>query len=135
MRGNQIHKIILSFAALVWLGNGLGCKVMNLVPKHQEIVERVLGIADGRTLTILIGVSEILMAVWIVSRLFSRVNVAVQVSIVLLMNIIEQVMAGDLLLWGRFNFVFAMIFCGLIIYNEVVIKRKIDSSIIKTGHV
>jgi len=38
------------------------------VTRHKEIVARILGNDYSRFLTILIGLSEILMAVWILSR-------------------------------------------------------------------
>lgn len=120
-----LYRFILYLAAAVWLINGLFCKVLNQVPRHQEIVEVVLSIQDGRILTILIGVSEIAMAIWIVSRLFSRLNVLVQIGIVLTMNVIEQLLAGEYLMWGKFNFIFALVFCVLLAFNEFIIKKKI----------
>ena len=42
------------------------------------------------------------------------------------MNILEFILAPDLLLFGRMNIVFAAIFIGLIYVNEfIVVKRKI----------
>ncbi|WP_420459075.1 hypothetical protein [Neolewinella sp.] len=38
--------------ALIWLTNGLYCKVLNLVPRHQEIVAAILGPAHARELTV-----------------------------------------------------------------------------------
>jgi len=37
--------------AIIWLLNGLFCKVLNLVPRHQEIVARILGSTHSRALT------------------------------------------------------------------------------------
>ena len=43
------------FIATVWIANGLFCKVLNLVPRHQEIVARMLGDDQARSWTLLIG--------------------------------------------------------------------------------
>ena len=47
------------FIAAVWLINGLFCKVLNLVPRHEAIVSRILHTNNARLLTILIGLAEI----------------------------------------------------------------------------
>ena len=129
MKSETAYRLITYFAAVVWFVNGLICKVLNQVPRHQEIVESILSIEHGKILTIAIGISEILMAVWILSKLFPRLNVIVQAGIIMLMNVIEQVLAGELLLWGKFNFIFALAFSLLILYNEFVIKKKVHQSL------
>jgi uncharacterized membrane protein YphA (DoxX/SURF4 family) len=120
-----IHKILTILIALVWLANGLLCKVLNLVPRHQQIVGRILGETHAGLLTKLIGVSEILMAVWIISGIKSRLNAMAQMIIIGLMNCIEFVLAPDLLLWGKANSVFAFIFIALIYYNEFKLRKKL----------
>jgi hypothetical protein len=60
------------FICLVWFANGFFCKVLNLVPRHQEIVAGILGGQYSWLFTKAIGVSEILMVVWILSRIKSR---------------------------------------------------------------
>ena len=79
------------FIAAVWLANGLFCKVLNLVPRHQKIVERILGNGNARLLTIAIGVSEIAMAVWILSGIMTRLNAITQIVIIAVMNALEFV--------------------------------------------
>jgi hypothetical protein len=63
----KTYQILTYFITTVWLINGLFCKVLNLVPRHEEIVGRVLGNLHSQILTIPIGVSEIIMAIWILS--------------------------------------------------------------------
>lgn len=121
---NLINKLITYCIALVWLINGLYCKVLGLVPRHEEIVTRILGDAISGPLTILIGVSEIVMAIWIISRYKSKLNAITQIAIILLMNILEFLLVPDLLLWGGFNFLFAILFVLLIYYNEFVLYSK-----------
>ncbi len=59
MQKNIIQNIFKYSIAIVWIANGLFCKVLNLVPRHEQIVARVLGTEFSRPLTILIGISEI----------------------------------------------------------------------------
>ena len=116
--GATRQKLLSYLIAAVWLGNGLFCKVLNLVPRHQEIVARILGNADARGFTLLIGVSETGMAVWILVGIWSRLNAITQIVIIAAMNALEYFLAPDLLLWGRGNAVFAFLFILLIYFNE-----------------
>lgn len=116
------NKVVTSFIACVWLVNGLFCKVLNLVPRHQEIVGRILSPEHAGFLTKAIGFSEIAMAVWILSGFKPRLNAITQIVIIAIMNIIEFVMVPDLLLWGRWNIVFASLFILLIYYHAFHFK-------------
>jgi uncharacterized membrane protein YphA (DoxX/SURF4 family) len=120
----QIHRTLTYCIAAVWIANGLFCKVLNLVPRHQEIVTRILGNAYSKPITILIGFSEIIMAIWIISGYKSKVSAIVQIVIVAAMNIIEFLFASDLLLWGKLNSVFASIFLLLVYVNEFYLNKK-----------
>ena len=122
-------KLLTWLIASVWLINGLFCKVLNLVPRHQEIVGSILGIEFAQPLTILIGISEICMAIWFLSGIKSRFNAIAQISIVGLMNILEFILVPDLLLWGRFNILFAIMFMGLVYYYEFVLSPQIKQRI------
>ena len=114
----SLHKILNYFIAAVWLINGLFCKVLNFVPRHEEIVRRILGDEYSFFLTKAIGAAEICMAIWILSRIMPRLNAMTQMFIVGLMNIIEFFFVSDLLLWGKANIVFASIFIWLVYFNE-----------------
>lgn len=109
---------------MVWLVNGLLCKVFNLVPRHEQIVGRILGHEYAKPLTILIGLSEIAMAIWVLTRFKSRLNAIIQMVLVTSMNILEFILAPDLLLWGRLNILFAFMFIGLVYYNEFILKEN-----------
>ncbi len=104
--------------------NGLFCKVLNLVPRHQEIVGRILGTEHSRVLTILIGLSEIAMTIWILSRIKHRLNAITQIIIIATMNTMELLLVPDLLLWGKLNSIFAFLFILLIYYNEFVLNTN-----------
>lgn len=110
--------------AVVWIANGLFCKVLNLVPRHQEIVARIIGNAHAGVLTKAIGFSEMVMAVWIVSGIRTKLNAITQVVVIATMNSLEFMLAPDLLLWGRFNALFAFLFILLILYNEFYFQNK-----------
>lgn len=102
------------FIALIWLVNGLYCKVLGLVPRHREIVARILGERFSGGITVLIGVAEILMAVWVLSGIKRRLCAVFQIGVVLMMNLMETFLVPDLLLWGRLNLLFACFFCLLV---------------------
>lgn len=102
---------------LVWLVNGLLCKVLNLVPRHEAIVSRILGDAYATEITKLIGLSEIGMAVWVWSGLFRKVNAWLQIALVGTMNVLETWLTPDLLLWGPWNLVFALAFIGVVAWT------------------
>jgi hypothetical protein len=99
--------------------------VLNVVPRHQEIVARILGEENARPFTLLIGTAEIAMAIWMLSRIYSKLNAVVQIILIACMNIMEFVLAPDLLLWGRANAFFAFLFILLIFYNEYHFNRKL----------
>jgi hypothetical protein len=117
------HRLITYLIALVWFINGLFCKVLNLVPRHESIVARILGSDYSTLLTKLIGGSEILMSIWVVSRIAPRLSAVAQIALVATMNTIEFLLAPDLLLWGRFNALFAFLFILLVFLNEFVFRK------------
>lgn len=119
-----MNKIRRYCIAIVWLVNGIYCKVLNGVPRHQAIVAGILGEEHAPLLTKLIGVAETGMAIWIVSRYRARLNVITQVAVIAAMNIMEFILVPDLLLWGRFNLLFAFLFILYILYNEFFLNPK-----------
>ncbi len=121
------YRISTLLIAAVWLVNGLFCKTLQLVPRHKQIVQEILNI-DAKTatiLTIVIGILEVLMFIWILSRFATKINALVQIVIVATMNILEFVFVPDLLLWGKFNAVFALLFAALVYFNEFVWHKKL----------
>ncbi len=114
----NIDRIPTLLIAAVWFVNGLICKVLGLVPRHREIVGRILGEEHADVIVVLIGVAEVGMAVWVLSGIARRVNVVVQILVIASMNVLEFFLAPDLLLWGRMNSVFAFLFILLICYWE-----------------
>jgi hypothetical protein len=120
------HKILTIFITLIWLINGLVCKVFHLVPRHFQIVERILGTPYAKGTTILIGISEVVMAIWIFSGFKSKINAITQILVIAAMNVLEFILAPDLLLWGPFNALFALILIMAIYYNEFVLNKALN---------
>lgn len=129
MTDEKKHKVLTYFIATVWIANGLFCKVLNLVPRHEEIVARILGNDYSRPLTLLIGLAETAMAIWVLTKLKSKINAITQMAIVATMNLIEFITVPDLLLWGKLNIIFAFLFIGLVYYNEFVLNKNPNSRI------
>ncbi|AHJ97021.1 hypothetical protein Hsw_1426 [Hymenobacter swuensis DY53] len=92
------------------------CKVLHLVPRHEAIVARMLGPAYASPLTKLIGLAEIGMALWVLSGRYLRLSVAVQIALVLTMNVLGFLLAPDLLLWHHYNLLFAGLFTLVLYY-------------------
>lgn len=124
MKRAAIHKVLTIFISLVWLINGLYAKVLGFVPRHQEIVARILGNDVSFLAVKVIGVLEICMFVWVISRKFSRLAAVMQIVIVLTMNILEFILVPDLLLFGRMNIIIALVFVSVVYVNEFIIKPK-----------
>lgn len=104
--------------AAVWIGFGLFCKVLDLVPRHAEIVARILGTPYSDLITRGIGVLEATIGVWVLVGRQKRLTAIAQMTLVGTMNLLEAALAPDLLMWGPFNAVFALAFMGLIYVNE-----------------
>jgi hypothetical protein len=100
--------------------------VLNFVPRHEQIVATILGNDYSRVLTVLIGVSEVIMAIWILSKLKSRLNAIIQIVIIGIMNILEIIFVPDLLLWGKLNILFAFVFILVLYFNEFHLKKKLN---------
>ena len=129
MTKQNLSNLITYFIATVWFINGLFCKVLNFVPRHQEIVGQILGSKYSRELTLFIGFSEILLALWIISGYRKRLNVISQMILIATMNVLEFILVPDFLLWGKLNSVFALSFILLIYFNEFHLRSKILKTI------
>ena len=125
MQRKFVHKLLTFCIVIIWIINGLFCKVLNLVPRHQQIVAKILANEHARLLTVLIGFSEIFMAIWILSGIKSKLNAIAQIIIIAVMNTLEFILVPDLLLWGKANAIFAFILTGVIFCNEFYLNNKL----------
>ncbi len=119
-----MKKILNICIAIVWLVNGLYCKILGGVPRHEEIVALILGPRYAFEFTKIIGFLEVLMCIWILSRFKSRTCAIIQIAVILLMNVIEFINAPQLLLFGKMNLFFAVLFSILIYITEFRLKSE-----------
>jgi hypothetical protein len=124
-----IHNLLNYCISIIWIVNGLFCKVLNLVPRHQQIVSKILQTEHSRLFTIAIGISEIFMAIWILSGIRSRLNAWVQILIIAIMNTLEFILVPDLLLWGKANAIFALLLILIVFVNEFYLNKKFSPTI------
>ncbi|GAB3225865.1 hypothetical protein GCM10027346_07540 [Hymenobacter seoulensis] len=116
-----LQRVLRYSIAAVWLANGLLCKLLHLVPRHEAIVARILGPTYAAPLTHFIGLAEIGVALWVLSRRWVRLNAGLQIAVVATMNIMEFFLAPELLLWHQFNSVFAGLFMLVVYYYGFVL--------------
>ena len=110
--------------ASVWLISGLFFKLLNFIPRHKEIVGRILGEENSLFMTKMIGLGEVFLAVLIILGFRSRTMAIIQIMLVVLMNTIEIALAPDLLLFGRLNGLLALVFIMIIVYAEFFLNKK-----------
>lgn len=118
------YRTLCILISIIWLINGFYCKLLDQIPRHQLIVSRILGNEYANELTKLIGIAEIVMAIWILSGCRSRLNAIVQIIIIATMNAIEFFLAKDFLLFGEWNAVWAVLLILIIYFNEFHLNRK-----------
>ena len=121
----MLRRVLTYFIVCIWIGNGLFCKVLDMVPRHEQIVAEILGSEYSGLLIKAIGGSEIFMAIWILSGIRSRLCAIAQMSIVAGMNIMEFILVPELLLYGRLNALFAVGFILIVYINEFVLKKRL----------
>ena len=120
----NLYNYLIYFTACIWFTNGLICKVLNFVPRHEAIVATILGSSFSRPITFAIGVSEIIMGIWILSRFKSKLNAVFQITVVAVMNLLEFILTPELLLWGKFNSIFACVFIVIVYWYEFILNKK-----------
>jgi len=118
----SLHDYFRHFIATVWLLNGLYCKVLGQVPRHEQIVETILGATYSHELTMLIGVLEICLGIVIYLNIQPKLIAIFQIGIIMSMNLLEFQLAQKWLLWGAWNILFATLFCLMIYLHAFVFK-------------
>ena len=127
MKNKSMHNFLIYFVACIWFTNGLICKVLNFVPRHEAIVAAIIGSSFSKQITFAIGVSEIIMGIWILSRFKSKLNAVVQITVVAVMNLLEFILTPELLLWGKFNSVFACVFIAVVYWYEFILNKPLSA--------
>lgn len=123
MTKQHIHRLLSGCLAAVWLVNGIYCKLLQGVPRHQQIVAKILGGTHAAGLTMVIGLLEMAMGIWILSGFLSRLNCILQILVIGIMNALEFFLAPELLLWGKMNAFFALLLMGVVWVNEFYFNK------------
>lgn len=84
--------------AAVWIAFGLVFKVLHLVPRHETIVAAIIGADWAGPATLGIGVAEVAMGVWILTRRWPLACAAAQTIVIASMNTLELTLAREHLL-------------------------------------
>ncbi len=84
--------------ALVWLSSGLVFKALGAVPRHRQIVVRVVGAKRAGLVLWLVALGEIGLGAWMLVGRFLVVCLALQTACLAAMNTLELRHARDLLL-------------------------------------
>lgn len=108
----------------LWIVMGLLCKVLGLVPRHEEIVAEILGSTYASQLTIAIGLGETFLGIWIAAGYMRKISASLQIVLVIAMNILEFKFAIENLMWGPLNIIFAAIFCLFVYWNGFMIPDR-----------
>ncbi len=119
-----LYRLFTFSIAAVWLINGLYCKILNQVPRHEEIVARILGPTYSRSIIVAIGIAEVLMGIWIISRIKPTWSAWLQIGLVAVMNLLEFFLARDLLLWGPWNLLFSLLFILIVYFQSFILQEE-----------
>lgn len=84
--------------ALVWLVFGLLFKALDAVPRHRQIVARVVGAEGAGAILWLVSLTEIGLGLWMLAGRFLPLCMAAQTLLIVAMNALELRHARDLLL-------------------------------------
>lgn len=81
----------------VWIFHGLYSKLLNGIPRHRQIVARILGERHAGLATAVIGIGEIIVGLWALTGWERVLCASAQTAALVAMNTIEIAMAADLL--------------------------------------
>ena len=85
----------------VWLVFGVVFKAFDVVPRHRQIVARVLGERWSRPVILLVAAGEATLGAWMIAGRLLVPCVALQTAAIVTMNALELRYARDLLLAPR----------------------------------
>jgi len=85
------------FIATLWLFHGIHSKIFNGIPRHRQIVAKILGAHHAKTATIFIGLLETLVGIWVLSDWQRPACALVQTLALVSMNALEICYARELL--------------------------------------
>lgn len=110
--------------AAVWLIFGVWFKLLGMVPRHRLIVAAIIGESAAGPLTIIIGLGETCIALWVLSRRRSLLCAAFQTLAILTMNTMEIIYAKNLLLSPVVMVCANTVFLSVIWYWALNVRRQ-----------
>jgi uncharacterized membrane protein YphA (DoxX/SURF4 family) len=92
-------KLIRLSIALVWLYQGLWCKILGGMPRHEAVIAAApfIGPASARTALIALGLAECCIAAWVISGQRMRQAALAQTVLLLAMNAAGTIWAWRLI--------------------------------------
>lgn len=100
MRSQRHFRLLAVLIGAVWIFHGGYSKLLGGIPRHRQIVERVLGSDLGGPATLAIGVGEVCLGLWALSGRWRKVCALAQTMAIAVMNTLEIRLASDLLISG-----------------------------------
>src|SRR2546422_5015417 len=98
LRSETFHMLAQIVIGSVWVFHGLYSKVLNGIPRHRLIVEKILGAAKAGIATKAIGILEVLLGFWAFSGWQPVGCASVQTAAIVAMNTLEIGLARELLI-------------------------------------
>ena len=99
-------------------------KIFDAVPRHRLIVASLLGEEIARPATVLIGVAEAVIGIWILSGFRPRTCAALQTVALASMNTLELYFARHLLLAPILMVCANIVFLGVVWYGALKSEKK-----------
>ena len=93
-----MYLVLRCLTAGVWIVFGLVFKVMHLLPRHETIVATIIGEKWAGPATVVIGVAETGMGLWILSGRWPIACALAQTIVLVCMNSLEISLAKEHLL-------------------------------------
>ncbi|TAG10051.1 MAG: hypothetical protein EAZ42_05155 [Verrucomicrobia bacterium] len=116
LKSKHFHLYLSFIIGSVWIFHGLYSKISDGIPRHRQIVERILGEEMRDVATLSIGILEVMLGLWIFSRIWRKCCALVQTLALVSMNILEIRLAKDLLVSAPGMVVLNLAFLSLVWY-------------------
>ena len=111
---DRARRVLGMAIASVWVFHGLYSKILLGVPRHRQIVGRVLGEGIAGPATLTVGFLEVLLGIWILTGRKRTVCALVQTGAIFGMNTLEILLAKDLLISATGMVALNMIFLAVV---------------------
>ncbi len=98
LNSRKLQRMLTVVIGTVWVFHGLYSKISDGIPRHRQIVERILGAEVADPATLLIGGLEVLLGIWIFTGWWRKLCALLQTLALVSMNVLEILFARDLLI-------------------------------------